>query len=49
MYMDKSEIFALIIIFGILFVGVYVYLANKDTRIKMRDFNGGWTQILRTR
>jgi len=29
--MDKSEIFALIIIFGILFVGVYVYLANKDT------------------
>jgi hypothetical protein len=29
--MDKSETFAIVIIFGILFVGVYLYLANKDT------------------
>jgi hypothetical protein len=29
--MDRSEIFGYIIILGLLFVGVYMYLANKDT------------------
>jgi hypothetical protein len=29
--MDRSEVFGYIIIFGILFAGVYMYLANKDT------------------
>jgi len=29
--MDRSELFGYIVIFGILFIGVYMYLANKDT------------------
>ena len=29
--MDKTEIFTYIIIIGILFAGIYIYLANKDT------------------
>lgn len=29
--MDKLDIFGYTIIFGILFIGVYMYLANKDT------------------
>ena len=29
--MDKTEIFTYIIISGILFAGIYIYLANKDT------------------
>jgi len=29
--MNRSEIFGYVVIFGILFVGIYMYLANRDT------------------